>query len=50
MGNCAGVDWASEKHDVIVAEESGEELLAATFVHDERRAWCAVPGAGADEG
>jgi transposase len=36
MGNCAGVDWASEKHDVIVAEESGEELLAATFVHDER--------------
>ena len=36
MGNCAGVDWASEKHDVIVAGESGEELLAATFVHDER--------------
>ena len=25
MGNCAGVDWASAKHDVIVAEESGEE-------------------------
>ena len=35
MGNCAGVDWASEKHDVQVADEAGEELLAATFVHDE---------------
>ena len=35
MGNCAGVDWASEKHDVLVADEAGEELLAATFAHDE---------------
>ncbi len=35
MGTCAGVDWASEKHDVHVADEAGEELLAATFVHDE---------------
>ena len=35
MGNCAGVDWASEKHDVHVADEVGEELLAATFAHDE---------------
>ena len=35
MGNCAGVDWASEKHDVHVADEAGEELLAATFAHDE---------------
>lgn len=40
MGNCAGVDWASNKHDVHVADEAGEELLAATFVHDE-------PGLGA---
>ena len=31
----AGVDWASEKHDVLVADETGETLLAATFAHDE---------------
>ena len=35
MGNYAGVDWASEKHDVLVQDEAGEELLAATFAHDE---------------
>lgn len=35
MGNCAGIDWASEKHDVLIADEAGEELLAATFAHDE---------------
>src|SRR5450755_4969957 len=35
MGNCAGVDWASEKHDVRVCDAAGEELLAATFAHDE---------------
>jgi transposase len=33
--NYAGVDWASEKHDVMIADETGQELLAATFVHDE---------------
>jgi transposase len=33
--NYAGVDWASEKHDVVIADEMGEELLAATFAHDE---------------
>jgi transposase len=33
--NYAGVDWASEKHDVLVQNEAGEELLAATFAHDE---------------
>ncbi|HEY2200357.1 MAG TPA: IS110 family transposase [Solirubrobacteraceae bacterium] len=32
----AGVDWASEKHDVVVADETGEKLLAATFAHDEQ--------------
>jgi transposase len=32
----AGVDWASEKHDVLVQDAGGEELLAATFTHDER--------------
>ena len=40
--NYAGVDWASEKHDVLVADEAGEELLVATFAHDEQgvRALC----------
>src|ERR1700683_5142276 len=32
----AGIDWASETHDVLVAGEAGDELLAATFVHDEQ--------------
>jgi transposase len=36
MGNYAGVDWASEKHDVLVADAAGEKLLAATFAHDEQ--------------
>jgi transposase len=42
MGNYAGVDWAADRHDVLVADESGEELLAATFAHDEqgRRSLC----------
>jgi transposase len=35
MGNCAGVDWASEKHDVLVADAGGERLLAATYDHTE---------------
>ena len=35
MGNYAGVDWASEKHDVLIADETGEEIVAATFAHDE---------------
>jgi len=35
MGNCAGIDWASEKHDVLIADPAGEELLGATFAHDE---------------
>jgi transposase len=36
MGNCAGIDWASEKHDVLIADDAGERLLAETFVHDEQ--------------
>jgi transposase len=42
MGSYAGVDWASEKHDVLVADAAGEKLLAATFAHDEKglRALC----------
>ena len=35
MGNCAGIDWASEKHDVLIEDPDGEALLAATFSHDE---------------
>ena len=35
MGNCAGIDWASEKHDVLIEDSDGEALLAATFSHDE---------------
>jgi len=31
----AGIDWAGEKHDVLVADEAGSEVLAATFAHDE---------------
>ena len=33
--NYAGVDWASEKHDVAVQNAAGEQLLAASFAHDE---------------
>src|SRR5271167_4445999 len=36
MGSYGGVDWASEKHDVLVADAAGGELLAATFAHDEQ--------------
>lgn len=35
MGNCAGIDWASEKHDVLIADAAGEPLLAETFAHTE---------------
>ena len=35
MGNCAGIDWASEKHDVLIEDAAGDQLLAATFAHDE---------------
>jgi len=36
MGTYAGVDWASEKHDVLVADAAGERLLSKTFAHDEQ--------------
>jgi len=29
MGNCAGVDWASEKRDVLIENPAGEQLLGA---------------------
>ena len=31
MGNCAGIDWASEKHDVLIEDPAGEQLLARRF-------------------
>src|SRR5919108_6081731 len=34
-GSYAVVDWASEKHDVLVCDEGGEQLFAGTFAHDE---------------
>jgi hypothetical protein len=36
MGSYAGIDWASEKHDVLIADDAGDRLLAETFVHDEQ--------------
>ena len=50
MSNYAGVDWAADKHDVRVADETGEELLAATFAHDEKGLRALVPHARAAEG
>jgi transposase len=40
----AGVDWASEKHDVLVQDAGGERVLAATFAHNEPglRALCST--------
>ena len=35
-GRYAGIDWASLTHDVLVADETGTELLAATYAHDEK--------------
>ena len=32
----AGIDWATEKHDVLVEDEAGVEVLAGTFAHDEQ--------------
>ena len=39
MGNCAGVDWASEKHDVLIADQAGEDLVGTrTAVTNQLRA------------
>jgi transposase len=32
----AGIDWASQTHDVLVADETGAELVAAAYAHDEK--------------
>jgi transposase len=34
-GVCAGVDWAKDSHDVVVEDDDGERLWAATVGHDE---------------
>src|SRR5215207_7740716 len=36
MAAVSGIDWASEWHDVDIADEHGTRLLAARFAHDER--------------
>jgi transposase len=36
MARCAGIDWATQKHDVVVEDDAGVEVLAGTFTHDER--------------
>ena len=35
MGRYAGVDWASEKHDVLIEDEAGEQLFVGSVAHDE---------------
>jgi hypothetical protein len=35
-GSYAGVDWASDEHDVLVADAAGAKLLAATFAQDKK--------------
>ena len=32
----AGIDWAADKHDVLVADETGAEVLSATYAHEEK--------------
>jgi Transposase len=36
-GRWARIDWAAEKHDVLIEHPAGGELLATTFRHDEDR-------------
>jgi hypothetical protein len=30
----AGIDWAADKHDVLVADDAGTEVLAATYAYE----------------
>lgn len=32
----AGIDWASQEHEMLVADQAGEVLLSATYAHDEK--------------
>jgi transposase len=34
-GACAGIDWAKDSHDVLVANGDGERLWGETITHDE---------------
>jgi transposase len=34
-GACAGIDWAKDTHDVLVADADGERLWAETIPHNE---------------
>lgn len=36
MGATSGIDWASDWHDVHIADEQGRALAAEQFAHDER--------------
>jgi transposase len=36
MGAICGIDWASDWHDVHIADEQGRVLAAEQFAHDER--------------
>src|ERR1700757_962109 len=51
MGNCAGIDWASDKHDVLVEDPAGVDLLAETFAHSEDgvSGLCAAPACFEEE-
>ena len=35
MDACAGIDWAKDKHDVVVEDRRGRVLLELTVAHDE---------------
>ena len=43
----AGIDWASEAHDVLVADEAGGELLSATYAPRREGPGRVVSDAGA---
>ena len=36
MGAICGIDWASDWHDVHIADQQGGVLAAEQFAHDER--------------
>ena len=48
--NYAGVDWASEKHDVLIADQTGEELFGRECRARRGGAAVAVQNARAPQG